>query len=203
MPPIFFEKKKAPQEPFSIFSRWFTENLKRSNSHTPEAFCLSTIGLKMQPEGRILLLKGYDKKGFVFYTNGKSQKGMELRARKMGAMTFHWHESGRQVRIVGKVAPVKPSEADRYFATRPRESQIGAWGSLQSAELSSREVLEKRFALYEKKFEGKRVPRPAYWIGFRLNPERFEFWQAMPYRLHDRILFTRKGTRWQRRLLFP
>ncbi len=165
--------------------------------------CLSTVSPDGEPDGRMLLLKGYDEHGFVFYTNFDSPKAKSLQKNPHAAMTFYWEDFRRQIRISGKVEKVSDAEADAYFASRPRMSQIGALVSHQSARLESREILEKEFEAVDKKFEGKPIPRPAFWGGYRLVPSKIEFWQERPNRLHDRHLYRRKGKRWEMSLLYP
>jgi pyridoxamine 5'-phosphate oxidase len=153
---------------------------------------------------RAVLLKGADPRGFVFYTNFESRKAEELSANPRAALCFHWKSLGRQIRIEGTVSVVSDEEADAYFASRPRDSQIGAWASDQSRPLADRGELEDRFANVSRQYaDSAAVPRPAYWSGFRVRPERVEFWQERPFRLHDRVLFTREGDTWRKQRLFP
>ena len=153
----------------------------------------------------MVLLKGHGPDGFVFYTNAQSRKGGEIMANPQAALLFHWKtmRDGVQVRIEGTVEPVSLAEADAYFATRPRPSQLGAWASLQSATLPSRDVFEARYAAVEKKFDGTDVPRPPHWSGYRVVPERMEFWYGAKFRLHDRVELRRVDGAWTRRLLYP
>ena len=169
----------------------------------PTAFALGTVDERGYPAVRILLLKGVDARGFVFYTNYESRKGRELLATRRAAMCFHWQPLEVQVRVEGPVEPVDAAEADEYFASRPRGSQIGAWASSQSRPLASAEALDARVAEMTKKFSGGDVPRPAYWSGFRVAPERIEFWRGMPSRLHRREVYTRQGGEWKVELLYP
>jgi len=169
----------------------------------PTAFALGTVGANGQPSVRILLLKGVDERGFVFYTNFESRKGDELLSSKRAAMCFHWQLLEQQVRIEGPVAPVSDAEADAYFATRARGSQLGAWASLQSQPMTHPGDLEKRLADFERKFANQPVPRPPHWSGFRLPPETIEFWRNMPSRLHERNLYTRAGSAWRVEVLYP
>jgi pyridoxamine 5'-phosphate oxidase len=156
------------------------------------------------PSVRAVLLKGADANGFVFYTNLESRKAGELAANPRAALCFHWKSLGRQIRIEGSVAPGGGEEADAYFATRARDSQIGAWASDQSRPLPSREAMEARFAAFRDRYAGEeRVPRPPSWSGYRVCPERFEFWQERPFRLHDRVVFVREGEGWRRGRLYP
>lgn len=166
---------------------------------------LSTAGADGRPSGRIVLLKGIDAQGLVFYTNTLSRKGMEIDARPDVALTFWWPQLESQVRFEGRAVPVRADEADEYFATRPRISQLGAWASDQSRPLRSREELERRFAELEKKYQGKPVPRPSHWGGYRVAPVAVEFWWNRPGRLHDRELYTRDepGAPWRLTLLNP
>ncbi|HEX5037261.1 MAG TPA: pyridoxamine 5'-phosphate oxidase [bacterium] len=190
------------RNPIRQFQLWFRE-AAASGIPLPEAACLSTVGPKGSPEGRMILLKGADAKGFVFYTNLKSAKASSLRKRPQAALTFYWEKFRRQVRVSGKVTAVSKAEADAYFRSRPRESRLGAWASDQSAVLDSRETLERRFDEFERKFEGKDVPRPPFWSGFRIVPDAVEFWIERPRRLHDRFLYRRKGSKWTVARLFP
>jgi pyridoxamine 5'-phosphate oxidase len=175
--------------PFTKFDDWMAE----AWSHEPEdanAMTLATTTPDGLPSARIVLLKGADARGFVFYTNKQSRKADELAANTRAALLFHWKPLGRQVRIEGHVADVTDAEADAYYATRTRISRLGAWASDQSRVLPERAVLERRLAEYEAKYPGEDIPRPPHWSGYRVIPERFEFWQNMPYRLHDRTVYT-------------
>jgi pyridoxamine 5'-phosphate oxidase len=169
----------------------------------PTAFALATVGQDGQPSVRMLLLKDVTPAGFVFYTNLASRKGRDLLARPHAAMCFHWQPIDRQVRIDGRVDQVPDHEADSYFATRPRSSQLGAWASLQSETMAHRGELDQRFADFEAKFAGRPVPRPPYWSGFRLVPERIEFWISQPSRLHVRHLYSRDAAGWRIENLYP
>jgi pyridoxamine 5'-phosphate oxidase len=166
---------------------------------------LATVDADGMPNARMVLLKGADDSGFVFYTNMDSQKGRELAAHPTAALVFHWKSSNRQVRVRGRVEPVTDAEADAYFATRPKQAQIGAWASKQSAPLESRLALEKAIALYAAKYAIGTVPRPPRWSGYRIVPNTIEFWQERPFRLHDRIEFRRAapGTPWNKTRLYP
>lgn len=192
------------KNPIKQFALWFEGAKGRSEIQLPEAMCLSTVSPDGEPEGRMVLLKGYDESGgFVFYTNFDSPKSRALAQNPKAALTVYWEALRRQVRISGTVERVSDAEADDYFASRPRLSQIAAWASCQSAPLESREALEKEFAAVEKRFEDKPVPRPPFWGGYRLIPSRIEFWQERPNRLHDRHLYIRRGDRWEMMLLCP
>lgn len=188
-------------EPLRLFHRWFAAAARRQS--LAEACCLSTVSPSGVPQGRMVLLKAADAKGFCFYTNLKSPKARSLRRNPAAALTFHWPSQGRQVRVEGRVRPVSAREADAYFASRPRFSRLAAWASRQSAPLPSRRVLLRRFLAVSLRFRGRDVPRPPFWSGYRLVPRRMEFWEARPHRLHDRVLYVRRGGRWTRTRLYP
>jgi pyridoxamine 5'-phosphate oxidase len=192
----------ADDEPFARFARWF--ELAMKSEKLAETMMLATATRDGVPSVRAVLLKGADAGGFVFYTNLESRKAGELAINPRAALCFHWKSLGRQIRIEGLVAPSGAAEADAYFATRPRDSQIGAWASAQSQPLESRAMLEARFAEFRDRHAGdERVPRPANWSGYRVRPERVEFWQERPFRLHDRVVFTREGEAWRKGRLYP
>lgn len=191
----------AELEPLAPFARWFEEAWKgEPNAH---AMMLATMAANGRPSLRAVLLKGFDERGFVFYTNLESRKAEELFARPDAALCFLWKSLGRQVRIEGPAEEVASEEADAYFATRPRDSQLGAWASDQSRVLPSRAELERRAEEFTRRFAGAIVERPPFWSGFRVVPERVEFWQERPSRLHDRLLFIRTGDGWRRQRLYP
>lgn len=164
---------------------------------------LATVGADGSPSLRIVLLKGVDETGFVFYTNLESRKGRDLRARPRASLCFYWSALDLQIRIDGPVSPVTEAEADEYFASRPRGSQIGAWASRQSSVIGAPDELDARVARYEKEFEGREVPRPEFWSGFRVYPETMEFWRNRANRLHDRTLYTRVSGGWKVETLYP
>jgi len=189
-------------DPIAMFSELF-EEAKRLGTLEPEAMVLSTADERGQPSNRYVLLKEVDQRGFVFYTNLESRKARDLAANPYAALCFYWPLIDKQVRVEGKAERVSDTEADEYFASRPRESQIGAWASTQSAPLVSRESLDRRVQEARERFEGRAVPRPPFWSGFRVVPAAIEFWTRHPARLHERALFTRKDGQWVRTLLYP
>lgn len=180
-------------DPFALFTTWLAEaSAKEPND--PNAMALATVDADGMPDVRMVLLKGLDARGFVFYTNLESQKGCELATTPKAALCFHWKSLRRQIRVRGPVEPVSPEEADAYYASRPRDSRIGAWASQQSRPLESRFALEKAVARYAARYALGDVPRPPYWSGFRIVPRSIEFWQDRPFRLHDRLRFDRDAT---------
>ena len=189
-------------DPVAVFQAWLSEALLHE-PNDPEAMCLATVDSAGRPSARMLLLKGVDERGFAFYTNLDSRKGRELIAQPNAALCFHWKSLRRQVRVEGAVEAVSDGEADIYFATRARASQLGAWASLQSQPLDSRTTLEACAAEAEARFAGTTVPRPPNWSGFRLIPNFIEFWQDGVHRLHDRILFQRTENGWTTERLYP
>ena len=184
------ESNPLVADPFARFQEWMAE-AEASEPSEPNAMTVATTDAAGRPAARTILLKGVDRRGFVFYTNKESRKSAELAANTHVALLFHWKSLGRQVRIEGSVEHVTDAEADAYFATRPRISRLGAWASIQSRPLPDRTTLERRLAEYEKLFPGEDIPRPPHWSGYRVLPRHFEFWQNMEFRLHDRTIYTR------------
>jgi pyridoxamine 5'-phosphate oxidase len=189
-------------EPVEQFRRWFDEAI-RADLHEPNAFVLATATRDGRPSARVVLLKGFDERGFVFYTNYEGRKGRELEENPRAAMLFYWGELERQVRIEGTVSRTSKEESDAYYASRPRGSRLGAWASEQSRLVESREVLEGRIGDLEAEYEGREVPRPAFWGGYRVEPEAMEFWQGRENRLHDRIVYRPEDGRWKVERLQP
>ena len=191
-------------EPVGLFAAWLAE-AERSEPVNPNAMTLATVDRDGLPNARMVLLKGFDAHGFVFYTNLDSVKGRELAGAPKAALTFYWKSLERQVRARGRVEPVSAEEADAYFATRPRMAQIGAWASKQSAALESRMAFEKAVAIYTAKFAIGAVPRPPHWSGYRVVPGEIEFWQEGPFRVHDRVAFRRPALNapWSKTRLYP
>jgi pyridoxamine 5'-phosphate oxidase len=180
----------AADDPFALFGAWLAE-AKKSEPADPDAMAVATVDADGLPNVRMILLKGLSERGFVFYTNCESAKGLELGANPKAALLFYWKSLGRQVRIRGPIEAVTDAEADAYFATRHRESRIGAWASQQSRPLAGRAALEDAVARYTKEFDGKDVPRPPHWHGYRVRPVEIEFWRHGDFRLHDRMVFRR------------
>src|SRR5688572_1864710 len=193
------------QNPLSRFNRLYAQaqSVDRAILPDPNAMSLATIGMNGAPSVRIVLMKGVDERGFVFYTNLEGRKGRDLRTHPIAAICFHWPSLEVQVRAEGSVTQVDDDEADEYFATRPRESQIGAWASIQSQPIEHASDLALRIAEVEERFDGKEVMRPPFWSGFRLRPDKIEFWKARPGRLHERHLYSRSGENWVMETLYP
>ena len=189
-------------DPHALFEEWLAEAVI-SEPNDPTAMALATADREGRPSCRMVLLKGHDERGFVFYTNLDSRKGGELAENPRAALLFHWKSLRRQVRVEGPVEPVGGDEADAYFATRARDSQLGAWASDQSRPLESRAIFEARYEEMKARFEGGEVPRPPRWSGWRVVPQRIEFWTSRDHRLHDRRLFVRDGSGWSEGLLYP
>ncbi len=202
--------EKTLEKPFILFQDWFRDAQEKEPSF-PEAMTLSSVNKNGHPSSRVVLLKkthfkdglAEQKKGFVFFTNMNSHKSQDLIQHPQTALCFYWKTLCRQVRIQGVAHPVSNQEADEYFASRPRESQIGAWASYQSAPLESTESLEKKVKEITDKFSNKKIPRPSFWSGFLIEPHYFEFWSEKPFRLHERISFSLTNNQWAEQLLFP
>lgn len=192
----------AGTDPIALFGEWFSA-AQRSGLFLPEAIALATCTPRGEPSVRMMLLKSYDERGFVFYSNLESRKGAELAASGRAAFLLYWSVLQRQIRVEGTVQPLSEEESYAYFKTRPRGSRIGAWASAQSSVLESREVLERRFRERDREFPGDDVPLPPFWGGYRLVPEAIEFWQGRVNRLHDRLHFRRHGDGWARTRLYP
>ena len=192
---------EAPDEPFNLFKKWY-ELACKTEINDPNAMTISTI-LNNQPSSRVVLLKSYDEKGFVFYTNSNSKKGKSIKKNNNVALNFHWKSQNRQIRIEGKASMVSSEIADSYFKSRPRGSKIGAWSSNQSHQLNSRKQLIESIKKFEKKFKDKDIPRPIYWNGYLVKPKIIEFWQEMPFRVHDRVVYTFIKNSWEIKKLYP
>lgn len=192
-------------DPIELFQEYFAKAraVDREVLPDPTAMTLATAGEDGQPSARVVLLKHVDRQGFVFYTNVESRKGRELLQSGKAALCFYWGQLGIQIRVEGRAAPVSDAEADAYFETRPRESQLGAWVSSQSRPLAWEASLEQLMKEVGDRYSGQPIPRPPYWSGFRVAPARIEFWKDRPYRLHDRQLFTREGDSWRVERLYP
>ncbi len=194
---------QPPSDPFTLFQDWLAQ-AEAGEPNDPNAMALATASDGAMPSVRMVLLKGLDQRGFVFYTNKQSRKGGELSANRHAALLFHWKSLQRQVRVEGPIEDVTDAEADAYFSSRSRVSRLGAIASEQSRPLSGRDELEARLAAIEARYPDEAVPRPSHWSGYRVLPDTIEFWQDMPYRLHDRMLYRRQGEHgWQTTRLYP
>lgn len=203
-PRAVLERHALDADPVAQFGKWYRDAREGTDLSLPGACCLSTVGEDGYPEGRMVLLKGFDERGFVFYTNLKSAKAASLERRPRAALTFYWEPLRRQVRIQGDVESVAAEEADAYFDTRPRGSQIGAWASDQSSTVEDRRSLDRRFREVRERFESSEsVPRPPFWGGFRIRPRTVEFWQEAPDRMHDRFRYERADGEWRIVRLWP
>ena len=188
--------------PFNLFEKWFADAEKKE-INDPNAMNLSTISQDSKPSSRMVLLKNFDNEGFVFYTNINSKKGKSIAHNPNVSLNFHWKSLLRQVRIEGEASQVSNEEADKYYNTRSKESRLGAWASNQSSELKERKNLEQKIEIYRNKFNNNIIKRPPYWTGFRVKPNLIEFWQDMPFRLHDRLEFIKLKNKWISRKLYP
>jgi len=187
--------------PFELFANWYDLAIE-TEINDPNAMTLSTI-LNNMPSSRVVLLKSHDEKGFVFYTNSNSKKGKSISENNNIALNFHWKTQNRQIRIEGQAEIVSSEIADSYFNSRPRGSQIGAWSSNQSAELNTRSELIDNIKKFEKKYEDQDIPRPSHWNGYLVKPQLIEFWQEMPFRIHDRVVYTLLDNEWEIKKLYP
>ena len=194
--------RAASIDPLATLARWLRA-ARRAGVHEPEAMALATVGPRGRPSARMVLVRGLDAQGVVFFTNYRSRKGRELARRPDAALVFYWADAGRQVRVEGTVRRLSGPESDRYFAARPRGARLAAWTSDQSRPIPSRAWLLRRYRAIERRFRGRAVPRPAHWGGYRLEPRAIEFWIARPHRLHERRHYRRRAGRWHATLLAP
>jgi pyridoxamine 5'-phosphate oxidase len=192
----------APPDPIALFGKWF-EAAQAAGTPLPEAMALATATRSGAPSVRMVLHRGFSRGGFVFFTNYNSRKAVEILENPRGAFVFHWPQIERQVRVEGRVEKLPRAESDRYFQSRPIESRLSAWASPQSSEIPDRGFLEREFERVRSKYPGSDIPRPAFWGGFRLMPDRMEFWQGQPFRLHDRLCFVKKRGQWKASRLAP
>jgi pyridoxamine 5'-phosphate oxidase len=191
------------EHPYGLFAAWHADAMKRSVPE-PSWVALATASKDGAPSVRIVLLKAHDARGFVFFTNSLSRKGAELAENPRAALCFYWDDLGRQVRVEGRAETVAAEESDRYFASRRRASQLGAWASLQSRPMPDADALRRRVETYEREFEGRPVPRPGHWNGYRLAPDAMEFWSEREFRLHERVRYRKaEGGEWEKEMLFP
>ncbi|HSR18183.1 MAG TPA: pyridoxamine 5'-phosphate oxidase [Ignavibacteriaceae bacterium] len=198
----FLDESSIPANPFALFESWMNSAIKEKVTE-PNAMNFSTVNKKGMPSSRVVLLRGFDKNGFVFYTNYHSRKANDLKVNPRACVTFYWQKLEKQVRIEGKIKKVLKHVSDEYFGSRPRMSQVSAWASEQSRVLESREELDRIVENLTNKYKGKKIPRPAHWGGYCLVPISFEFWQGRPDRLHDRILYKKTKDSWKINRLFP
>lgn len=193
---------KEKFDPIELFAKWY-KKAKEKETLVPDAVCLATASKSGRPSSRMVLLKHFDDNGFVFYTNLKSQKSTDLIENPQASLCFHWKNSKQQIRVEGEVTPVSKEEADEYFATRAKKSQLGAWASKQSQIMSNKLELEKSIAKWALEFGISDIPRPDFWSGYRVHPDRIEFWEDRSFRLHDRFQFVKKNGEWDKEYLFP
>jgi len=197
-------RKNLLTNPIEQFALWFKEAKNSVPTDNPDSACLSTINAEGFPDGRVILIKEFDDKGFVFYTNIESPKGTSLLENQKASLTFHWDSLHKQIRVLGTAQLVSDKQADAYFKSRPRESQLGAWASQQSSVLEARSILNQRFEELTEKFKGQEITRPPFWSGFRIKPARIEFWQQRDNRLHDRFVFIKNQLQgWDIQRLYP
>tara|TARA_Y100000590_G_scaffold376354_1_gene441850 strand:- start:1455 stop:2060 length:606 start_codon:yes stop_codon:yes gene_type:complete len=197
-----FTKFNLYKDPIVLFAKWFKE-AQQKEINDPNAMNLATISKNLKPTSRIVLLKSFDKEGFVFFSNSESKKGVSILRNKNVALNFYWKSLHKQVRIEGKASRISNKESDAYYFTRPNESKIGAWASQQSRKLDNRKILVDAVKKYKSRFKNVEIKRPHYWIGYRVKPNLIEFWKEMPFRLHDRLEFKRVSGKWSKSRLYP